>query len=150
MKNYLDLLDIDNITVDIVMSIDPIVNNGAPHLDVTVNNNCVHQGPLLNTVTLRSSMSLLDWLSIGIVVSNKVYSIKNETAAVITSLTVDGHELVDIYNCVHYISYFKDCDSNYQGFYLGYNGTWRFELKEPFYRWLHTATGQGWLLYPNN
>ena len=32
--------------------------------------------------------------------------------------------------------------------YLGFNGTWSLEITEPFYRWQHKITGQGWLLKP--
>lgn len=27
---------------------------------------------------------------------------------------------------------------------------WRIKLSEPFYRWRHRKTGQGWLLFPQN
>lgn len=29
--------------------------------------------------------------------------------------------------------------------YLGCNGTWTFEINQPFYPWYHGITGQGWI-----
>lgn len=47
-----------------------------------------------------------------------------------SSVKIDGMEVID--------------------FGYEHGGLWRMTLHEPFYRWRHQVTGQGWLLEPAN
>jgi hypothetical protein len=148
MNNFLDPLATKNIILPIKLILEPIVGSKEPDVNVTINNNVYHNGFLKDRLTIETSINLLDSVCIKITMSNKVYLPNVETAVIVKSLTIDDCQLVDLYSCNKYISYQKDQTNNYLGFYLGFNGTWQFEIQEPFYRWLHTATGQGWLLAP--
>jgi hypothetical protein len=146
MNNYLDLLATDCNSIDIQLTVEPIVNNGAPDLTVVINHRQHHQGTIHEPVCINTKMSLLQHLDIKLVVSNKIYSAQNETAVIVTSLLLDGQQLVNKFDIP--ITYNNDQNIKYSGFYLGFNGVWHLALDTPFYRWLHTATGQWWLLAP--
>jgi hypothetical protein len=48
----------------------------------------------------------------------------------------------------HLATYKNDQNVTQPTNYLGFNGTWNLKINEPFYRWRHNITGQGWLLEP--
>lgn len=148
MNNYLDLLATKNIDLSIKLELVPVTNNGASSLTVVINNTEYCSREITEPLVIDTTISLLDNLCIEIAMSNKRYCVDQETSVIVKSFTVDGHELVGIHNCNCCISYQKDQDSDYVGFYLGFNGVWQFKLDQPFYRWWHTASGQGWLLEP--
>jgi hypothetical protein len=146
MKNYLDLPDINTTAIDVSITLSPIVNNGAPIVDCKINNKQMYCGAIVEQTTLHQLVPLLEPIQITIQLSNKQYSDKLETAVEVTSIVIDGNEIVNQYHVP--VSYANDQHVNYQGFYLGFNGTWSLLINEPFYRWLHRAQGHGWILEP--
>lgn len=146
MNNYLDLLATDCHTVDIELTVDSVVNNGTPDLTVVINHRQHYQAPINAPVCINTKMTLLQHLDIKLIVTGKTYSAQKETAVIVTSLLVDGVQLANKFDIP--IMYTNDQNVKYSGFYLGFNGVWHLSLNQPFYRWLHTATGQGWLLTP--
>lgn len=147
MKNFLDLRDIDT-DIAICMTICPVNGNGTPTIDLHINGVQHHCGSLESEIQIETTMSLLTHLDIVLTMSNKQYCDRKETAVIIKSLMIDHNELTNI-DCGHCINYINDHHNNFRGFYLGFNGTWNLKLTSPFYQWLHTATGQGWLLTPH-
>jgi hypothetical protein len=149
MHNFLDLLATKNICLAVHLELHPIIHNGVPDLSISINNINHYQKPVSEVVTIDATVPLLDPLSVTLTMSGKKYCKTAETAVIVKSLMIDQIELTNFYDqCVPCITYQNDQNVDYQGFYLGFNGTWCFELDQPFYRWLHTATGQGWLLEP--
>jgi hypothetical protein len=149
MNNYLDQLVTNNICLPVQLILEPIAHTGVPELSVAINHSNYYQGPVHDTVTINTTIPLLDPLSVILSMSGKIYSDVAETAIIVKSLKVDCIDLTNFdYQCVPCITYRNDQNINYQGFYLGFNGVWQFNIDQPFYRWLHTATGQGWLLEP--
>lgn len=86
---------------------------------VTVGDSVLFQGPVIGQVDLTCDIPLLDQVSIKVKHSN-VY---------LQSLQFDGWEARPQYGW--------EIDKVFV-----------FETDQPFYHWLHTATGQGWLLEP--
>lgn len=149
MKNYLDLLDINNYPLNVCLQLRAITNNGIPRISVAINNDICYQGCLENSVVISKKINLLDSVCIQLSMSDKIYSQNQETALIVKNINIDGYELTEYYNdCVPYISYLNDQNVDHRGFYLGFNGVWQFELDRPFYQWWHTVSGQGWLLEP--
>jgi hypothetical protein len=146
MKNYLDLVAINDPGVEIELVVDCIINNGIPDLKISINNREFYNKKINQKITIITKIPLLEQLKIQIKLDNKRYSEVKETAVIIESFSIDGHQMVGNYDAM--VNYTNDQNVNYQGFYLGFNGTWRFEIEEPFYQWLHRTTGQGWLLKP--
>jgi hypothetical protein len=92
------------------------------------------------------SVDVLDHIDISIGMRDKIYSAEKETAILIDSIKIDGFEIVPSWTqLAEYIN-----ERNFTGptSYLGFNGTWRLSIQEPFYQWKHRITGQGWLLHP--
>jgi hypothetical protein len=146
MNNYLDQLDIKHHPLTIQLTLSGVVDNGVPGTVVRINNKVQYSGAVDDTITVCSTVPLLAPISVAITLDNKIYSDRSETAIVIESLTIDGVDMVPRYtDC---ISYCNDQQKPIQAFYLGYNGVWSFNINEPFYRWWHRASGQGWLLEP--
>lgn len=149
MNNYLDQLATKDIRLPVQVVLEPITQNGAPDLLVQVNGQNYCYQPAQNLVTVNTTIHLLDNFSLLVSMTNKHYSEKLETAVIVSSITVDGHELTNWYSqCAEFISYQNDQNVDYRGFYLGFNGVWCFELDRPFYQWWHVVSGQGWLLAP--
>lgn len=149
MKNYLDLLDINNHLLDVCLKLQAITNNGVPQISVAINNDICYQGRLENSVVISKKIDLLNPVFIQLSMSDKIYDPNQETALIVKNININGHELTEYYNdCVPYISYQNDQNVDYRGFYLGFNGVWCFELDRPFYQWWHVVSGQGWLLTP--
>ena len=131
------------ITVDI--TVQPIKYNGAPDLLVEVNQRVLFSGVLDQPVTLTATeLDLLEPLLIKLTMSNKNYSADLETAVVVESFKVDDFEFVPDHT--HLFEYANDHDNAQPTSYLGFNGVWSLSIPEPVYRWLHRATGQGWLI----
>ena len=148
MINYLDLQD-TKLELPISVILEPIVENGVPHCRVCVNGVEKFSDNLQNICEINHNIDLLEPITVKIEMKNKIYSSEKETAVKIKSFTCDGIELIDLTKDP--ISYIKDSihvDNNYTGFYLGFNGAWKFKINRPFYQWYHVASGQGWLLEP--
>jgi hypothetical protein len=146
MKNYLDLLDTDDPGVTVELIINSIVDNGIPHLKVSVNNQTFYNSKIDQKICIRTTIPLLSRLSVQLDLENRLYSDKRETAVIIESFKIDDYQIIGKHASM--VKYTNDQNVEYQGFYLGFNGIWRFCINEPFYRWHHCVTGQGWLLEP--
>lgn len=144
MKTFSDLLDIDTPRVDVDIVVIPIIDNGSPMVDLTVNGNVIFSGELLEQKTFKYTCEILDKISVIVNFHGKHYSQEKETAVIIERLQVDKIDIVPDFN--HLIEYRNDHNQEVYSNYLGYNGVWKFETHKPFYQWLHHATGKGWLI----
>ena len=146
MKKFLDLLAIDH-KIDFSVSLEPVSHNGHPEFWVRVNEQMILEGTLTHGVKAQCAIGLLDPMVIEIGMKHKKYSEEKETAVIIQSINIDGFEIVP--HWTHLAVYQNDHDHGSPTSYLGFNGTWRLAIPEPFYRWRHRVTGQGWLLVPS-
>ena len=146
MKNFSDLLAI-NADIEIKISVTPICNNGNPRCRILINDQVCYDDVLSGAQHLSSRVGLNDAICITVEMSDKVYSQERETAVVIDQIAIDGFDLIP--DCTH-LAHYENDQSVQTGpvSYLGFNGTWTLDIKEPFYRWRHRVTGQGWLLEP--
>jgi len=145
MKNFLDLLDIDP-GVNISIRLRALCGNGVPRCRMTVNDRVIYDDFLSSECIKQFSVSLMSSIQIKVEMSDKIYSEEKETAIVIDQLAIDGFAIVP--DWTHLARYENDHDANGPASYLGYNGCWTLEINEPFHRWRHRVTGQGWLLEP--
>jgi hypothetical protein len=146
MKTFSDLLDIDP-KIDLFVNLEPVSYNGYPQFWISVNDKIIEQGTLTHSLTKHCEINLLDTIKLEIGMKQKNYSAEKETAVIIRSINIDGFEIVP--NWTHLAIYQNDHDNGSPTSYLGFNGTWRLDIPEPFYRWRHRVTGQGWLLEPS-
>lgn len=145
MKNFLELLDTD-MSVSVVVTIEPVTANGDPIAWITINGQTFYHSRLSSAVSVTADIPLLNPIDIEIGMSGKIYNENAETAVIIRSVCIDGFEIVPNYTqCARYQN---DRDFDSPTSYLGFNGVWRLSTSEPFYRWQHKITGQGWLLEP--
>lgn len=135
MNNYSDLLDIDN-TIEVLIELAIV---GEPDLHVWVNENKIQ---VASKIKLR--LSLLDPVCFTLQIKNKDYENDSATLVTVESISIDGINLIPAFN--HLTTYSNDRQSGLTTNCLGFNGTWTFNVEQPFYQWLHQATGQGWLL----
>jgi len=145
MKNFLKTLAI-NPTVEVSLTLRAITDNGAPDLKVSVNNQIIEHKSFDERVKHEFSIPLLDPINILIEMSNKQYNEHLETAVILESVCIEGFEIIP--NWTHLADYINERDINKPVSHLGYNGIWKLSINEPFYRWHHQITGQGWLLAP--
>lgn len=140
MKTYSDLQDIDQV-IDIKINLRPI---GRPNISAGINHDFSDYTGLSVPVTLDYRVGLLDNIDIIIKLYDKEYSIDNETAIIIDNIVIDNISIVPKFD--YLAEYANDHNNNNPTNYLGFNGTWRLNIDQPFYHWLHKHTGQGWLL----
>jgi hypothetical protein len=146
MKQFSDLLDIDrNIAVELRLA--PISDNGDPWVSVKIGSRILHQGHMSSATTLTGCADLCSPFDIRVELRDKIYHEHRETAVQILAVTVDGHDLVPRFT--HLSHYHNERGQNSPTSYLGFNGCWNLCISRPFYQWLHQATGQGWLLDPD-
>jgi len=145
MKNFLDLLAIDA-GIDIDIRLAGIVDNGTPRCQVKINDTVLLDRLLDTACDIHYRVGLSDSIHIEISMSGKIYSAEKESAIVIESIKIDGMDLIPRF--IHLCRYDNDHDADGPTSYLGFNGTWILDISEPFYRWRHKETGQGWLLDP--
>ena len=145
MKTFSDLLAIDP-KIDLCIELEPVSHNGCPEFWISVNDNVIRQGTLTHSIKEHCQFNLLDRIKLEIGMKQKKYSVEKETAIIIRSINIDGFELVP--NWTHLATYQNDHDNGLPTSYLGFNGTWTLDISQPFYRWRHHVTGQGWLLEP--
>lgn len=145
MKNFYELLAIKK---DIVISITvcPVIDILPPSMKLLINNVVLHNDILDQKKIIQHSMDLLDKLDIKIELCGKDYKKFRNMAIVIESCSIDCFEIVPKWTQV--ASYRNDQYMTQPTNYLGFNGVWNFKIDEPFYRWKHKITGQGWLLEP--
>ena len=146
MKNFSDLLATKaEVTVEIELSC--LCGSGVPPCKIFINDHVCFNSLMSSSVTITKKVPILTFLTIKIVMKDKIYSSEQETAIIIEKLNIDGFEIVPNWN--HLARYENDHENNLPTRYLGFNGTWTLNIAEPFYRWRHRITGQGWLLEPS-
>ena len=145
MKNFSELLDTDT-KITILVSIRPVTDNGDPTAWIRINDCTLYNNTLPFPVFAQMDMPLLDPIKIEIGMSNKKYNQNLETAVIIDSVCIDGFEITP--NYTHLANYQNERNIDNPTSYLGFNGVWKLTIPEPFYRWQHRVTGQGWLLEP--
>lgn len=145
MKTFLELLDTEQY-ICLWLELLPVLDNGVPDVTVVINGmNHVHQ-QLDKPLTLVQALPLLDPVVIEITMAGKKYSPDKETAIIIDRFEIDRFAITPDY--AEYATYENDQNVDATTSYLGFNGTWTFDTKVPFYQWMHQATKQGWLLSP--
>lgn len=145
MKTFCELLDTDP-QIEIQINLDSVYHSDAPYTTVTVNDILLFDSTLIEKVHLQCSIALLSPIQINIGIKNKHYDVDKETAVVIKQITIDQFTIIP--NYTQLATYVNDHQNNNPTSYLGFNGTWSLTIPEPFYRWKHHVTGQGWLLDP--
>jgi hypothetical protein len=145
MKKFSDLLDIDP-KIELDLMIRARTDNGIPHCRARINHEVLHDGILDHARSWRRQCDLLQPIDLEISMWGKQYDQYRETAVIIEQLTIDGFDIVP--GWTHLATYDNDHDCQEPTAYLGFNGTWRLLIDQPFYRWRHAVTGQGWLLTP--
>lgn len=145
MKNFSDLQAISTeLRLDIALV--PIVDNGAPWVQVRINDTVLYQDWLKLAWTHVVALDSLEPIDIQIEMRHKQYDRERETAVVIQKLCVAGFHIAPDH-CYH-ASYVHDHDWCQASEYLGFNGVWRWCSQTPFFEWRHRVSNQGWLLTP--
>lgn len=144
MKTFSDLLAIESVDIPINVNLSPIAENGYPCVNLTINGALLFSGEIKEEKSFAFSCALIDHVDVQIELADKKYSQEKETAVIVEKLEVDGVSIVPKFN--HLIEYINDHGKTVHSNYMGYNGVWRFQTGMPFYRWLHQATGKGWLI----
>ena len=144
MKNFYDQQDINTLNIGITLS--PIIDKDFPNIILKINTIVLYEGLLKEKILLKHQQPLMDIFKISLELKNKNYKLSSKTAVCIDSLKIDEFDIVP--NWTQLATYFNDSNFTTPTNYLGFNGTWTLEIAEPFYRWQHQITGQGWLLKP--
>lgn len=145
MNSILDLSATD-LGLRFKTALRPVYQSRPPRIEIVLNNMVLFAGVLAETWHFNTDLALLDALTFEVRLLEKVYDLAEETAVVVDQLSIDDFELVPDYN--HVFQYENDHDYTGITAYVGFIGTWRLVIDEPFYRWRHRITGQGWLLEP--
>lgn len=140
MNNYYDLPGIDTLMA-VTVELEPI---GIPTVSLCINRDNIEYAELNSSIIVTNFISLLDPLSVSVVLSNKTYTLEKETAVVIKRLQIDNINILPQYD--YLANYINDHDNNNPTSYLGFNGKWTLTIDKPFYQWLHHVQGHGWLL----
>jgi hypothetical protein len=147
MKTFLDLLAIDTSTLAVELRLSPVMLGQSPQCRVEINGMQLYDDHVCQDLELCHSTSLLLPLDVAVSLKGKVYSATNESAIVVKSLTVNGHNVLAF--CSQHTVYTNDHGYHDPTTYLGFNGTWHFNTTKPFYHWWHDMQGRGWLLTPH-
>ena len=145
MKNFYELLDIKK-NINIFLSISPIIDVNPPRLKIDINKECLYDDILEKKINFNYKIDLLEKIDIKIKLYNKNYRASQKTALILDSLKINVFEIIPKWTQL--ASYHNDHNVSQPTNYLGFNGTWNLKIDEPFYRWKHKITGQGWLLEP--
>lgn len=146
MNRFSELQAIDQF-VNVAVKLTPVCQPHAPVVRVTLNGRQLQYAKQLTTpLELTTLVNLLMPIELEIELFGKQYLSGQETAVVVDSVAIDGFEIVP--NYTHLSQYSNDHNYTRPTNYIGFNGVWRIVINEPFYRWRHRATGQGWLLEP--
>jgi hypothetical protein len=146
MNNFSEL-QATKINLPVVILVEPVFDTQSPEIMVTVAHQVLFSGQLTQPVTLSCCVDLLSQFEISIELINKDDHKDHTSAVVIAQLIIDSHDLVPQWS--HLAHYSNDKNYNLPTTHLGFNGSWKLDINEPFYRWWHRVTGQGWLLLPD-
>ena len=145
MKNFYELLDIKE-KIFVSLTVAPIIDTLPPCMSLQINDITLHHGSLTEKKCIQHCIKLLDDIDIKITLYNKDYKKFNKIAILIESCNIDDFEIVPKWTQL--ANYKNDNSFTEPTNYLGFNGVWNLKITEPFYRWKHRITGQGWLLEP--
>lgn len=145
MKNFYELLDIKK-QINISLIIVPVIDTQSPKTKITINEDCLYYHAVNEKINIEYKIELLKNLDIKIQLYEKDYKKSQKTAITIESLKIDLFEIIPQWTQL--ASYKNDQNVIQPTNYLGFNGIWNLKTNEPFYRWKHRITGQGWLLEP--
>jgi hypothetical protein len=145
MKNFYDLLDIKK-PIGINLKVIPIIDVQAPRIKIQINELVLYEDELKQKISLEHKIKILETLDIKIELFDKNYGISKDTGIIIESLKINFFEVVPKF--INLATYKNNHDIFQATKHLEFNGTWNLQINEPFYRWKHRITGQGWLLQP--
>lgn len=145
MNSFSDLLAIDA-TIQVKIELIPRMDKDAPWCVLRINGDTLWNNRLANPWSCTVPLPLLDPLCLEISLREKVYQQHTETGIMIDKISIDGFDIIPRWTGK--ASYINDHDHVSPTSYLGFNGTWKLEIEEPFYRWRHRVLGYGWLLDP--
>ena len=143
MKNFYDQQD-TNLNIRVTLS--PIKDKDFPDILLKINTVVLYEGILTENTSFKHQWPLMDIFKISLELKNKNYKSSSNTAVSINSLKIDDFDVVPMWTQL--AKYSNDSNVTAPTNYLGFNGKWSLEITEPFYRWQHKITGQGWLLKP--
>lgn len=136
----------DQQNINISIKVKPCEDAEVPNAVIIVNGNVLFDNDLNSIQNISHSIELLSDLLISIELKNKNYKQSPTTGIIIESLKIDDFDIIP--NWTHLANYTNDHNNQNPTNHLGYNGVWSLNINEPFYRWVHKITGQGWLLQP--
>lgn len=145
MNNFSELQGTD-ISLTLVLELEPHYNTHAPDVLAYANNVQLYSGKLTQICCITQQIPLKSIFDIQIHLINKNDLNDCTTGVIISSLTIDCHNLVPKWT--HLAHYTNDRDYDGPAAHLGFNGVWKLTIDKPFYQWWHINTGQGWLLKP--
>lgn len=119
---------------------------GEPWAVIKSCDDLIFNGIIKDDICLDVDHDLMTPLSLSIELKDKTYSLDHETAIIVNKITVDDISIIP--EMSHHFHYENDHGFTDPTCYLGFNGIWRLDTQQCFYRWWHRATGQGWLLSP--
>ena len=123
---------------------------GPPEYRILINKNILCEdygrGTSMFEVYVNDMVPILSSIVFEVEILNKDYNSDSDSAIEVLDITVDGIQLLPEF--VRYSTYFNDKNWTEPTTHLGFNGTWQFIIPEPFWRWYHKVSGQGWLLKP--
>ena len=144
MKNFLEALDTLDKELKITLILKVISDNGHPSIKVRYNQRSIFSGVLMDDITLDLYGDISKTMEFEIELKGKQYDQTRETAVIVQQLCVDGIKLIPDF--LHLVQYQNDHHKDINTNYIGYNGTWKLQINEPFYRWHHRHSGQGFLI----
>ena len=145
MKNFYELQAIKK-QIEIAVILSPVKDAQPPTVLLKINEKKIFKGEVNEKLTLTGRINLLEKIDIEITLLNKNYKTSNNTAIIIDSLTLDTFNIIPKWT--QFASYENDHNVNEPTNHIGFNGSWKLKINEPFYKWKHKITGQGWLLEP--
>jgi hypothetical protein len=141
----LDYFKKPDISLPLIIVVSPHYQTQIPKCTIHVNG-MAWQGELTDSVVKKFSIPLLAPIDIVIILEDKNYNIDHTTAVIVDSIEIDGCELIQYTSdCTSYVN---DHKYTQHTTHIGFNGVWKFSIAEPFYRWHHRVSGNGWLLEP--
>ena len=129
MKNFYDATIIKpNLRLGINIKLVPVEQC---YCTTIVNGAILNMGVLTSSTLLVTDVGLTSPINIEISIERG----QHPQAIIIESITVDGYEIMPIYQHL----------ATPPIGYLDVSGTWTFKIPN-FYPWLHEQTGQGWIV----
>ena len=141
----LDFSKQPDINLELSVALSPHYQTQVPRCVIYVND-IAWQGELTDSIVKTFSIPLLSPIDIVITLEDKNYNTDHTTAVIVNSIEIDGRELIQYTSdCTSYVN---DHKYTQHTTHIGFNGVWKFSIAEPFYRWHHRVSGNGWLLEP--